>query len=62
MDFIHGRKLFNVLVNAKVCQPAGKNLLPYVKENYHFEEMARSDITIIMSKWQLQSSSTAIST
>jgi hypothetical protein len=28
-----------------VCQPSGKSLLSYVKENYHFEEMARSDIT-----------------
>ena len=44
-EFIHGLKLFNVPVNAKVCQPAGKSLLSYVKENYHFEEMTRSDIT-----------------
>jgi hypothetical protein len=44
-EFIHGLKLFNVPVNAKVCQPAGKSLLSYDKENYHFEEMARSDIT-----------------
>lgn len=43
--FIQGCKLFNVLVNVAVCLPTGKSLLSYAKENFPFEEMARSEIT-----------------